>query len=73
MFREDLNYEKFHFRSLIEMCTDLSDIFRYIQPTSEDFILYDKAKAIPSLNQNESANESSDVEQVEIDVRINLL
>ncbi|XP_063909348.1 tudor domain-containing protein 5 [Zophobas morio] len=67
MFREDLNYEKFHFRSLIEMCTDLSDIFRYIQPTSEDFILYDKAKAIPSLNQNESANESSDVEQVEID------
>ncbi|RZC39475.1 uncharacterized protein BDFB_011154, partial [Asbolus verrucosus] len=37
------------------MCSDLSEIFHYVQPTLDDFILYDKNKPIPAFEQNDAA------------------
>jgi hypothetical protein len=59
MFKEDISYEKYNYRSLIEMCSDLPEIFHYLQLTSSDFMLYDKNKPIPSLDQNDKFTDLS--------------
>ncbi|XP_044259946.1 tudor domain-containing protein 5-like isoform X2 [Tribolium madens] len=60
MFNVRLNYQEFHYRSLIEMCTDLPEIFHYTQISSDDYMLYDKNSAAPSLNQNDKVLKFSD-------------
>jgi hypothetical protein len=70
MFKEDISYEKYNYRSLIEMCSDLPEIFHYLQLTSSDFMLYDKNKPIPSLDQNDKFTDlSKDI--LKLDVNIN--
>ncbi|KYB29056.1 Tudor domain-containing protein 7-like Protein [Tribolium castaneum] len=60
MFNVDLNYQIFHYRSLIEMCTDLTEIFHYTQISSDDYMLYDRNSVAPSLNQNDTVLQLSD-------------
>lgn len=61
MFNTNLDYQKYKYRSLIEMCSELTDIFRYTQINTDDYMLYDKNLAEPSLNQNEIFLEESPV------------
>nr|XP_023026820.1 uncharacterized protein LOC111514811 isoform X2 [Leptinotarsa decemlineata] len=47
MFRRELKYEEFGFRSLIHLCTSLNSIFHYVRPSTDDFKLYDRRKPLP--------------------------
>ncbi|XP_018575854.1 uncharacterized protein LOC108914515, partial [Anoplophora glabripennis] len=47
MFRQDLNYQEFGFKSLIHLCVCLSSIFHYVRPSTEDYKLYDRSRPLP--------------------------
>ncbi|KAK4881755.1 hypothetical protein RN001_005074 [Aquatica leii] len=47
MFKKDLDYAEYGYRSLISMCMDLQGIFHCIRPDTGDFKLYDKKRELP--------------------------
>ncbi|KAF5298299.1 hypothetical protein FQR65_LT09810 [Abscondita terminalis] len=47
MFKKELEYAEFGYRSLISMCLDLTDVFYCIRPDTGDFKLYDRRKDLP--------------------------
>jgi hypothetical protein len=53
MFKKDLCYKKYNYRSLIEMCTDLSNIFHYVQLSSDDYMLYDKSRPVAEFDKKQ--------------------
>ncbi|RZC40124.1 hypothetical protein BDFB_012591, partial [Asbolus verrucosus] len=56
MFKRSLRFEKYGYRSLIELCANLPEIFQYVQPTLDDYLLYDKNKTIPPFEQANMAS-----------------
>ncbi|XP_063916761.1 tudor domain-containing protein 5-like isoform X2 [Zophobas morio] len=64
MYKKNIHYEEYGYRSLIEMCLDLPKIFNYVQHSSHDYMLYDKKQPLPSQDLKKNSAKHVQTENV---------